>query len=298
MSLEYLFEFKENVLSNLTELSLTQSKLQERRICELSELAVEAVICSKELYSQGMDILEILSLLSDSLAIPEGEIHEGALNESLYELKRYLATLGEIDRSIFSNLLINQMRERGMAVSEKDFLSGKNIRETFVYVKNPYADEAYDVFSQEFSDPRVWYCKDFKEGLSRVASGEIGYRLLPLEDSGTRIQSVQELIFKGDFKICSVTPVFGFDGNADMKYCLVSKDYYYPEFSSEDDRYLELRISKEAPLAHLLGAAESFGHRIYRVNSVNLSTDEGSKSCYKVHKGPRPVSILFLGICK
>ena len=105
---------------------------------------------------------------------------------------------------------------------------------------------------------------------------------MPFEDSGARIQRVQELIFTGDFKISSVTPVFGLDGKADMKYCLVSKHFSYPEFLPEDDRYIELRISKETLLADLLSVAEGYGHKIYRVNSVNIRTDETDKAYYSV----------------
>ena len=282
MSEEYIFDVKENFISCLSELSLTQSELEERRICELSELAFEVAGYFSQLCREGIDFLEIFSLLSETILLPDGFIHDGAMDENLPELRRYLSTLCEIDKTIFSGLLIKRLEEYGIKIEERDFLSGKQTPETFVYVKNPYADEAYDVFSQDFSDPRVWYCKDFKEGLSMVSKGEVGYCLLPLEDSGSRIQSVQELIFKGDFKISAVTPVFGFDGNADMKYCLVSKDYFYPDFSDEDDKYLELRISKEAPLTHLLTVAEYFGYDIYRINSVNLRSQEGDNSCYSV----------------
>jgi len=282
MSEEYLFKFEKKAEENLGELSIAGAELEERRICELSELAAEAAMSVKELYTDGMGILEILSLLSEELFIPEGEIHTGAMEESISVLRHYLTSLGALDKAIFAELLIKRLAEYGITVGERDFLSAQSIRESFVYVKNAYADEAYDVFSQAFSDPRVWYCKDFKEGLSKVSSEEVGYCLLPLEDHGARIQSVQELIFKGDFKISSVTPVFGFDGNADMKYCLVSKNYYYPEFSDEDDRYFEIRISKDSSLTGLLLAAESYGHGVYRVNSVNIGTDEGEKSYYSI----------------
>ena len=282
MSEEFSFDFNEKTLSNLTRLSLSQSELEERRICELAELAECASDYSRQLSFSGMEILEILSLISDSLVIPRGEIHSSAMSDSLSLLRHYLSTLSSLDKAIFSHLLIDRLSDKGIAVTERDFLSEGNIPETFVYVKNPYADEAYDVFSQEFKEPRVHYCKDFREGLSKVSTGEVGFCLLPFEDQGSRIQSVQELIFKGDFKISLVTPVFGFDGNADMKYCLVSKKYYYPAFSPEDDRYLEIRISRETPLSHLLSVAESYAHEIYRVNSVNINTEDGDKSYYSV----------------
>lgn len=284
MSEELLFDFEEKIFTNLSSLTLSQSELEERRICELSELAYEAAERSVNLFSSGMGVFDILSVISESVSIPVGKVHDGAMNILQKPLSHYLETLSSLDKAVFSSLLVKRLAERGIKITEQDFLSASKNDETFVYVKNPYADEAYDVFSQEFDNPTVRYCKDFKEGLSMVGQGAVGYCLLPLEDSGSRIKSVQELIFKGDFKISAVTPVFGFDGNADMKYCLVSKNYFYPEFDEDDDRYLELRLSKDrdTPLSDLLLVAESFGLDIFRVNSVDFVTDDGERAYYSV----------------
>lgn len=284
MSEDYGLEFNSKSLALLKELSLSQSRLQERRACELSELAYRMSEDFLSFLQSGMGILEVFFVMSGGASLSESECHPDALSSSREFLTHYLSLLSGLDGALISRLLISRLSEKGINVTERDLLSGGAIPETFVYVKNAFADEAYDVFSQDFKDPRVKYCKDFKEGLSMVASGEVGYCLLPLEDSGSRIQSVQELIFKGDFRIGAVTPVFGFDGTADMIYCLACADYHYPDFSLEDDRYLELRVSRESDtaLSHILTVSESFGHLVYRVNSVKLVTEDGERSYYSV----------------
>ncbi len=276
MSLEYTVKTDSVTKENLKKLSSEGSVLAERRICELSELAFHIADCAEELKADGMDICEILSLISDSIDFSSQEPHDRYMDENLSRLMKHSSMLSVLDKTYFTSLLIYRLAERGIFVSENDFLPNFQSQESFVYVKNSYSDEAYDVFSQDFSDPRVRYAKDFKEALSLVSDGTVGYCLLPLEDSGVRIKTVEELIFKTDMKINSVTPVFGLDGTADMKYCLVSHSYLIAPYTKDDDRYLELRISKDndTPLSELICAAESLGLELYRVNCRNFVTDD------------------------
>ncbi len=283
MSLDYSFIPSETVLKNINMFSSEESRLQELRICELAELAYLASESVSDLTKNGLNVYEILSLLSDSIHFPT-EIHNDHIENNLARLSRHMELHTILDRADFSTLLLEKLIEKEVPVSEQDFLPKSYIPEKFVYVRNPFADEAYDVFSQDFNDPRVKYAKDFKEALAYVRDDECGFCLLPLEDRGIRIKTVEELIFKGDYKINSVIPVFGLDGNADMKYCLVSKNYFVSSFSEDDDRYLELRSFKDndTTLSELLCVAEGFGLEVYRVNSMNYTTDEGEHQYYSI----------------
>ncbi len=271
-------------LENLISLSSDQSILEERRMLELYELA-SGMLCDIEAsLGDSADIYELLSLISDEDIRTECKLHEDALEDNKEGLSAYLSSLSAFDRALFCRLLIKCYSDSGKSVSEDDFLPGSVAPETFVYVRNSLSDEAFDVFSQELSDPRVVYSQSFKEAANLVSDGSVGYCLLPLEDGGDRLHTVDELIFSLDLKINGVTPVFGFDGMANMKYAMVGKYINMPKTSGEDDRYLEIRLptSSELSLGELIGAAESFGHTIYRINTVTLNTDEGEKSYYTI----------------
>ena len=123
-----------------------------------------------------------------------------------------------------------------------------------------------------------------EEALSSVKNGEVTYALLPLEESGSRIHTVEQLIFSGEFKINAVTPVFGFDGTADMTYALVSIDFVEQRILKDDDRYLEIRIEKngDCSISELLFAAERCGVEVYRVNTVCFDTDEGQRDYFSI----------------
>ena len=117
----------------------------------------------------------------------------------------------------------------------------------------------------------------FKEAADAVADGEASYCLLPLEErGGSRLAPVSEIIFRRDLRICAITPVFGFDGNADMKYALLSSGYSVPELSSDDDGYLEVRISADegASLSELITVASYYGISVYRINTQTFNAED------------------------
>ena len=61
------------------------------------------------------------------------------------------------DTAILSQLYVQRCKEQGVTVSSRDFFGDGEPEQTFTYVKNPLSDEAFDVFSEDFSDPRVFY---------------------------------------------------------------------------------------------------------------------------------------------
>ena len=71
MAEDSIFSIHEAVLSNLKRLSREQSILEELRTYELYSVAEDMVALSRELCKEGLDIYEILSLLSETLDIDE-----------------------------------------------------------------------------------------------------------------------------------------------------------------------------------------------------------------------------------
>ena len=122
-----------------------------------------------------------------------------------------------------------------------------------------------------------------KELWQMLAKDEIGYAILPLEErGGVRLPTVAEMILRGDYKINSVTPVFGLDGSADMKYALVSKNFRPTTVMAGDDCYLEIRFEVKGgvSLSELTAVSECLGARIYRLNTVTLRDDSGECAYY------------------
>jgi hypothetical protein len=131
----------------------------------------------------------------------------------------------------------------GKQIEDFEILGSKFGRDRVTYVKNALADEAFDVFSEELDNPTVAYSLDFKEACAAVSGGKVDYCILPIEEGGDyRIPSISSMLFSYDLKIVSVTPVFGFTGDADVKYALVSSDFSKLKYEEEDEGYLEILI--------------------------------------------------------
>jgi len=285
MQEEEYFSLSNTVLANVSELAEKQSVLEERRICEIAELAYSTAEFAAELISSdSMSYIEVISLISEMCGFPQNKPHRDVLMQNFDILRAFLESLSRADKCIFARLLTEKLVDLGFKITEKEFLLTKKLPENFVYVKNSFSDEAYDVFLQDFTDPRVRYADTFRDAIRLVLDGTVTYALLPLEERGVRIPTVSQLIFASDLKIASVTPVFGFDGTADMKYALVSRTCSYPSLAEGDDRYLELRLAADdkSALPELVLALGGFDTEIHRINSVFFDTEEGREEYYSL----------------
>lgn len=266
----------EATVSNLGQLRIDHSRITEQRALELQDIAH---VLADFVTSDGireLDVAEILSILGESLTLGELIMPDDTPAELKHTVNEEQKLASYIDRARLAELLIKELSLRGRTLHEGDFLDGGTEGERFTYVKNHLSDEAYDVFSEDFRDPRVKYSSSFKECAQALADGEVDYILLPLEErGGVRLPSVAELIYRYDFKISAVTPVFGYDAGADVKYALISKHFRLQRRHKGDDGYLELRLpmNEECRLSEILSVSAYFGMTVYRVNTMTLDTE-------------------------
>lgn len=272
-----VYEIDPVIRNNLKIISERQSVLSEQMICELYEIASDAADYISEMLSSGYGIYEALGFL----AMPRHGIDTELCREALPENReRISAVLLSVDSSygaVLSELIFEELSRRGKTLTERDFLYTDKGNGVISYVRNPLADEAYDVLSERLDSPKVRYFKTMKESVASVVSGESEYCLLPLEErGGVRLFAVSGLILAEDLKIAAVTPVFGYDGGADMKYALISKHFDISEFSDDDDRYFEIRFSgadSGMSIADMLTGSRIFGITVYRINTLSFPSE-------------------------
>ena len=282
MAEEYVFSTNAKTVENLDELCREAGLINEQRMLELYDIANSAAGVSLELISGGLGIYEVLSLVKDALIFGEYPTSDRHLTESLDAMRISRAYIGDFDKVVFSVLYLKALSDKGHPFSENGLLPADNVPKTFAYVRNRFSDEAFDVISEGFPGAMVVYKGSFRECAELLDSGEVGYCLFPLEErGGVRLPTVSELIHRYDFKINSVTPVFGFDGDADLKYALVSRHFTVPAPREGDDRYIEFRVSADesAALTAIVSAASAFGMTVYRVNTVTFE-NEGEAAAY------------------
>ena len=285
MAEDTIFSTDGAILSNLARLSREHSAVSEQRLLELYGVATPMADMTLELFDSGLGAYETLMTLSEMLDLGEYSLSDYNTDEHRPIVSKSIGALKNTDRAYLTELYLKALSDGGRALNESDFLPPVRMPETFTYVRNSFSDEAYDVFSQDFRDPTVRYSPSFRECAAAVSKGEVTYCLLPLEEKGgARLPTVSEIIFRNDFKINSVIPVFGSDGNADMKYALVSRSFTVPKRGRDDDGYLEIRIGQDTDLSlsEVLFAVEYFGMSVYRVNTVTFDTEGESETYFSL----------------
>ena len=257
------------IKENLDALAVSSAREAELRLCEWALVAEDAADCFFGWLRDGLTADEALAALSTALS--EQELPFGVHKDGVYTFAR------AYERSCFCRILLGLLAERGRPLGEGDFLPAEAVSPVVAYVRNPFADEAYDVFADEIFDLCVRYVSSFDEGVKLLLSGEVGYCLLPFEESGgLRLSTVERLLHRYDLRISRVTPVFGPDGTADMRYALVCQSATVTPYAREDDRYLELRLplTGDNTLSDISVCAELFGLSLYRVQTVSFGEGE------------------------
>ena len=267
---DIVFKIEDVTSSNLSELSGELSAVMEQRLLEISDVAESAVGVAASLVQLGFDAVDALNCLFRGAL--EDIMPQIKLPEDIREhITSKLYLLGNTDKAAFCEELIRRLAARGVRLTESHILPPSVGEDSFTYVRNALSDEAFEVFTENRQNATVVYSESFRECVRKVLSGECTYCLLPLEESGgVRIPGVIQLIYGNELKINSVTPVFGFDGNAGVKFAMVSRGFSSEGAKKGDDRYLEIKLSHdgESSLINSLSAAYSLGLSLYRVNTL------------------------------
>ncbi|MBR2343025.1 MAG: hypothetical protein IKA64_02095 [Clostridia bacterium] len=278
---DVLFKIDGVSRENLEYLAEARARNGEARYLELADIASALAAEALPLFADGYTVRDVFSMLLGAAEMPSAE-PTPSVSGTGRMLSFLSADTDNLDKVVLAELIISELHAVGRVVSEADFLPSEPEEATVTYVRNALSDEAFDVFAEELSDPRVVYADSLTDSARAVSAGEVSYCLLPLEErGGVRLAVSSELMLKYDLKINSVTPVFGLDGGADLKYALLSRSFRVPSENEGDDRYLEIRLfdkSTEA-LTRVLDAAAIYGSEIYRVNTVALES-EGERELF------------------
>ena len=300
--------YSDTVLSNIEEIDKNQNRWLQLKICELASLADEVsayVLNLAESLSIERD--DIIDVLAESFVFPQSIVlNQTTLFTDDFDVVACLSSLSSFEKAVLTGFIYQRLNNFGVILTETELLKSRCCDESFTYLKNALADEAYDVFSQDFDDPRVAYSESFKEAAAAASDKRVGYCILPLEEKGgARAAGFMNLLFSSDLKIVAVTSVFGFDGNADVKYALLSSEFKIPDYEKGDDRYLELLLpqNEDIELSSVLISQKTLGVEVYRINTVILDSDEDTKNYYhlvlKTQAQNFAVSLIYFSLfCK
>ena len=154
---EYGFCADSVTLDNLGVLSARGSAAAEARLYELADIADRAAEFSVPLLNAELSVPELLSMLSEGLIL-DFPVGDAAL-PAVHTVRDFGRMTSIIDKVRLAELYVARMAELSHPLSEADFLGEAEDGELYGYVKNQFSDEAFDVLTEELSDPRVKYYK-------------------------------------------------------------------------------------------------------------------------------------------
>ena len=176
--------------------------------------------------------------------------------------------------------------------------------DTVSYLRNYYADEAYNKFSEELESPQVMYNDDFVGVCEDVYDNRAKFCILPLENTFDGVlNSFRTIISKYELKTVMTCDVSTPDGEGLTKFALLKKNVeilpigsgaLYASFLLEvSDFDSELH---EISIADILTAAECFGLKLTKLGSHVDSYDAGSvcEAVFMVGNGDLAGFLCFL----
>ena len=281
-----LAEPKKAMLENFAELNKHAQEQSVLRLCEVADYASDLSAALLSLLQMDVAPPDALLLLKDSAKTLFSELFEmpsceyAQRHEILWQARR----LSFADSALLAKLFLERLVSKGVRLREEDFVLTEDVLPIYAYVKNAFADEAYEVITENLPDARVCYVNSFAEGARLLLSGEVGYCLFPIEENGDmRLPTVEGLLTVHKLCIQRILPVFGLDGLAELKYALVSRGVHVEPYQKDDDRYFEfhLEISDDSPeLSDLLSAIALFGLSLFRIHTVAYEGDVQTGSSY------------------
>ena len=196
--------------------------------------------------------------------------------------------------------------EAGAKISVSEFLDGEGEPENsrIAYMRNPYSDKAYGVFSSGIKDASVLYPSSFSAVCEEVYYGRSGYCILPYESSEEGVLSgFRKLISKYELRpvlTCSV--ITDTSVQSTTRFALLSKSAV--RLDAEElfagkrlNGYLKITIGgpQEKVFERVLTAASLNGLVCTKTESVPLPWDDGRYSSaltFSLGSGD-PVSFLL-----
>ena len=195
----------------------------------------------------------------------------------------------------YVNALLSACFTGGAELTLSDFLSVTN-KETarIAYMKNPYADEAYEAFSPSLSSPTASYTDSYRAACEDVATGGADFCILPYENAGGQIATIEALAER--YALCRVQScrVFHADGTDVTHFALYGKAFLPTDTDATCTLLYRFPYGKEDILARHFVAMSAFSVSATHI-SAKQSEDEEIPMCARVTAhAPKKTLIPFL----
>jgi len=282
----------DTVAHNLIALQGRGTSVDERRLAHIDDAAREL---SALLLTADCPVWENDAFISAYRAFTSAAFGDrGAITSAVpaENRARVDASISEnaVNSAIFlCSSICEYMRSHGRELSFYDFFSKNADRDPdtrIAYLRSPYSEMAFRVFSGVIKDPSVSYPRDFAGVCEEVYYGRCKYCILPMEtsDEGS-LSGFRRLTSK--YELCPVLScsVSTANGAQTTRFALFGKSIERLRGKIGDDASkgrevfsFRLDAPTEASLNKTVKALHLYGLRIMNVNSYPVAWDEGRYS--------------------
>lgn len=290
------------IFHNMANLDSEQMSLIERRFAHITELAYAlAEKVTEEPFYRDPAFASLYKAAAFRNMTEKYEYPE--FNEKL--LRSFGGRLNVIERAYLC-AEINRLcgSSDPLFYFEKSDSHDNDEADTVSYLRNYYADEAYNKFSEELKRPQVVYNDDFVGVCEDVYDNRAKLCILPIENTFDGVlNSFRAIISKYELKTVMTCDVTSADGEGLTKFALLKKNVeilpasggtLYASFLLEvSDFDSELH---EISIADILTAAECFGLKLNKLGSHIDSYDAGSvcEAVFRAESGDLAGFLCFL----
>lgn len=178
-------------------------------------------------------------------------------------------------------------KRKGFPLTQKLFFAEpewSKKENVIAYLKNPYSELAYNVFSSVISDAKVSYGRDFNAVCEEVYYGSAKYCILPMESSvDGSLSGFRKLAAK--YELCPVLSCFvsSEDGERTTRFVLFAKNIVLLELPNStvgEGCFFTFRLNapEHSTLLNTLKCLRACGMRTVRIESDAVEWDEGRYS--------------------
>ena len=212
---------KEIMSANLKALLTRISREEEKALAFLLELAQAhgELLAARE--HAALPLLR--ELFSGELPLAP---HSSHLSENGAPLTFALQAGSEALLPIYANSLVAACRAAKNPLTLSDFLPlRENTAARIAYMKNAYADEAYDLLTPHLPSPTVSYTDSYRAACEEVSAREADFCILPYKNAGGYLTATEALAER--YALCRVDScrVFHADGTDVTHFALYSRNF-------------------------------------------------------------------------
>ena len=278
------------VAYNLANLRKKDLSLTERSLAHLDEAGREMakLLCTGNGITECDEFITAYRKFMKNLFCEDDE----RITETPEQNRKKLKSVDSEDAVNFSVLLCQSIckikSEQGAPLTHADFFAVYTARtagERIAYLRNPYSDTAFRIFSEVIKNASVSYPRDFAAVCEEVYYGRCRYCILPVETSDEgALSGFRRLIAK--YELCPILscPVSTAGGSQTTEFALFAKNIEFPPIDNktvcEKRKLFSFRLDAptEKSFNKTVRALHLYGLRILKMDSSPVAWDEGRYS--------------------